>query len=48
MKKLTVPLILVLISVGTVIAAHYEFIDSEYASKMGMVHETDMNTYVRE
>ncbi len=27
MKKLSVPLILVLISVGTVIAAHYEFID---------------------
>ena len=27
---------------------HYEIIESEYACKMGMVHETDMNTYVRE
>ncbi|MFA5515747.1 MAG: ferritin family protein [Desulfuromonadales bacterium] len=27
---------------------HYELIESEYARLMGMVHETDMNTYVRE
>lgn len=27
---------------------HYEIIESEYARTMGMVHETDMNTYVRE
>lgn len=27
---------------------HYEMIESEYARVMTMVHETDMNTYVRE
>ena len=27
---------------------HYQIIESEYARTMGMVHETDMNTYVRE
>lgn len=27
---------------------HYEIIASEYARTMGMVHETDMDTYVRE
>ena len=27
---------------------HYELIESEYAHLMGMVHETDINTYVRE
>ncbi len=27
---------------------HYELIESEYARLMGMVHETDMDTYVRE
>lgn len=27
---------------------HYEMIESEYARLMGMVHETDMDTYVRE
>lgn len=27
---------------------HYEMIESEYARLMGMVHESDMNTYVRE
>jgi len=27
---------------------HYEIIESEYARTMGMVHETDMNIYVRE
>ncbi len=27
---------------------HYELIESEYARLMGMVHETDINTYVRE
>ena len=27
---------------------HYEIIESEYARLMGMVHETDINTYVRE
>ncbi len=28
--------------------AHYEIIESEYARTMGMVHESDMDTYVRE
>jgi rubrerythrin len=27
---------------------HYQIIESEYARIMGMVHETDINTYVRE
>ncbi len=27
---------------------HYEIIESEYARLMGMVHETDVNIYVRE
>ncbi|MCP3175992.1 MAG: ferritin family protein [Desulfuromonadales bacterium] len=27
---------------------HYEIIESEYAHTMGMVHETDIDTYVRE
>lgn len=27
---------------------HYEVIESEYAHLMGMVHETDMDTFVRE
>jgi len=27
---------------------HYELIESEYAHLMGMVHETDVDTYVRE
>ncbi len=27
---------------------HYEMIESEYARLMAMVHETDINTYVRE
>jgi len=27
---------------------HYEVIESEYAHLMGMVHETDIDTYVRE
>jgi rubrerythrin len=27
---------------------HYEMIESEYARTMGMVHETDVDTYVRE
>ncbi len=27
---------------------HYEIIESEYAYLMGMVHETDIDTYVRE
>lgn len=27
---------------------HYEMIESEYARLMGMVHETDIDTYVRE
>ncbi len=27
---------------------HYELIESEYAHMMGMVHETDIETYVRE
>ena len=27
---------------------HYLMIESEYARVMGMVHETDMDTYVRE
>ncbi|NIQ98412.1 MAG: ferritin family protein [Desulfuromonadales bacterium] len=27
---------------------HYEIIESEYAHLMGMVHETDIDTYVRE
>ena len=27
---------------------HYEMIESEYAHLMGMVHETDIDTYVRE
>jgi rubrerythrin len=27
---------------------HYELIESEYACLMGMVHETDIDTYVRE
>ncbi len=27
---------------------HYQIIESEYARLMGMVHETDMDTYVRE
>jgi len=27
---------------------HYEIIESEYARLMGMVHETDIDTYVRE
>lgn len=27
---------------------HYEIIESEYARMMGMVHETDIDTYVRE
>ena len=27
---------------------HYEIIESEYARTMGMVHESDMDTYVRE
>ena len=27
---------------------HYELIESEYARLMGMVHETDIDTYVRE
>lgn len=28
--------------------AHYAIIESEYAHMMGMVHETDIDTYVRE
>ncbi len=28
--------------------AHYQIIESEYARTMGMVHESDMDTYVRE
>jgi len=28
--------------------AHYDLIESEYAHIMGMVHESDMNTHVRE
>jgi hypothetical protein len=27
---------------------HYELIESEYAHLMGMVHETDIDTFVRE
>ena len=27
---------------------HYQIIESEYARLMGMVHETDIDTYVRE
>ncbi len=27
---------------------HYQIIESEYARNMGMVHETDIDTYVRE
>ena len=27
---------------------HYAIIESEYAHMMGMVHETDIDTYVRE
>jgi hypothetical protein len=27
---------------------HYAIIESEYARTMGMVHETDIDTYVRE
>ena len=27
---------------------HYVIIESEYARLMGMVHETDMDTFVRE
>jgi len=27
---------------------HYELIESEYAKIMGMVHESDMDTFVRE
>jgi rubrerythrin len=27
---------------------HYDLIESEYAHIMGMVHETDQDTYVRE
>jgi len=27
---------------------HYEMIESEYAHLMGMVHETDIDTFVRE
>jgi ferritin-like metal-binding protein YciE len=27
---------------------HYELIESEYARIMGMVHETDIDTFVRE
>ena len=27
---------------------HYQIIESEYARLMGMVHETDINTFVRE
>lgn len=27
---------------------HYQIVESEYARMMGMVHETDINTYVRE
>ena len=27
---------------------HYAIIESEYARLMGMVHETDIDTYVRE
>ena len=27
---------------------HYEVIESEYARVMAMVHESDMDTYVRE
>ncbi|MHB8709297.1 MAG: ferritin-like domain-containing protein, partial [Desulfuromonadales bacterium] len=27
---------------------HYQLIESEYARLMGMVHETDIDTYVRE
>ena len=27
---------------------HYAIIESEYARMMGMVHETDIDTYVRE
>ncbi len=27
---------------------HYQVVESEYARTMAMVHETDMNTYVRE
>lgn len=29
-------------------AAHYAIIESEYAHMMGMVHESDIDTYVRE
>jgi len=27
---------------------HYQIVESEYARMMGMVHETDMDTFVRE
>jgi hypothetical protein len=27
---------------------HFELIESEYAHLMGMVHETDIDTFVRE
>ena len=27
---------------------HYELIEAEYARLMGMVHESDIDTYVRE
>jgi len=27
---------------------HFQIIESEYARLMGMVHETDIDTYVRE
>jgi hypothetical protein len=27
---------------------HYQLIESEYARLMGMVHETDIDTFVRE
>jgi hypothetical protein len=27
---------------------HYQLIESEYAHLMGMVHETDIDTFVRE
>jgi len=27
---------------------HYQLIESEYARLMGMVHQTDIDTYVRE
>jgi rubrerythrin len=48
-EKMVDPMIRsVFLDVAKEIRNHYAIIESEYARTMGMVHETDIDTYVRE